>query len=652
MSQANVVVCFCTSSDANAILTAVKNYTIENQVNRTHIVWIASDAWATSDTAISGTEEFVNGFFGISPFSREFNSFTEYFTNINPYNITNDLWFCGYFSQKFGCQYANATNSTGCADSINSTGKNFTQNNIIPFIFDATYAMAIALDSVLKENCRFPYNITELECVNKTGNKMFKVGGVTLRDALFRVNFTGITDDPVSFDDFGDGLAKYTITNYVYGGTGEFKEVGVWDFSDPVGSRLTLGATNSINNVTSYCGGIAPCEIGFITNFQVGSGQCCWRCDACMGNQFSPSNSLSTECQVCPSGEWGNDPTNNNTGCVRIPINFINYNEWWCWVFLVFSLVGFVGWAIISVIYLANWNHKVVRASGREHCILMLIGAGICFALAFFTIAKPIIFTCVAWSLIYWLSLSLLIFPLLMKIIRIVRIFISKQNVHTRRFISWQWQVVFSLIPVAIVLSIVVISYATKQEVIEEMVLTSSELESPTIQLRCQQAHTGFIIVLYAIFILSVTILLFFAVLTRTYPKNYRESIHIMYASFALIVIMFVNVIVFFVLSDEFQVFRQLVQNLCLILIAYTILLAFFGPRLYYVLFGAKGLAAEDVVSSAAVDKTEMSTIEFKKSIGKKHPSILNPFDKYINQYQGESCIINIQCILYSVLQI
>ena len=637
VSRANVVVCFCTTTDANRILAAVNNHILTNQINRTHIVWIASDAWATSKSAISGLEGFVDGFFGISPFSEEFKSFTEYFTNISPYNISNDLWFCGFFREKFNCNFT-ATDSTRCPDSILSGGKPFTQNSKIQFIFDATYALAIALDSVLRENCKFPYNVSALECENLAGNAMVNVGRVLLRDALYRVNFTGITGDRVFFDGSGDGLAKYTIHNYVYNGMqsgGEFKVAGVWDASEPKENRLSLGnySNPKVDNITSYCGGTAPCEIGFRTDYQVGSARCCWTCEPCRGNTF---NSLadSEVCEECPSGEWGNSPTDNNNRCVKIPITFINYNEWWCWVFLVFSIVGLVGWLTICIMYLSNWNHRVVKASGRENCVLMLIGAGICFALAFLTVAKPLVFTCVVWSFIYWASLSLLIFPLLMKIVRIVRIFISKKGMHNRRFISWQWQLVFSLVPVAIVLSIVAISYATKPEVVEEVQFAFSELESPTIQIRCQQAHPGFTIVLYSIFVLSVILLLFFAILTRTYPKNYSESVHIMYASFALIVVISVNVVIFFVLPDEFQVYRQLVQNLCLILIAYTILLAFFSPRLWYILFGAKNSGDEDK-SYAASEKTDEGTMSLGKLL-KRHPSLRNPFDKYINKHKGE----------------
>ena len=628
-SRANIVVCFCTTTDANKIIRAVRDYVITNMPNRTHIVWIASDAWATSTLAVAGVEEFVDGFFGVAPFSQEYSEFTDYFTSISPYNITHDLWFCGYFSQVYNCTY-NATNSIKlmCPNSISDAnsmiGQSYQQNTIVPFIFDATYAMANALDSVLKEKCAFPYDISDNMCKDSSG-VFIEVGGETLRDALYKVNFTGTIRDFVSFDSSGNGQARYSIFNYKYNAEVMFQQIGVWDASIE-GNRLELSGYNPIDNVTSYCGGIAPCDPGFKTNYQVGSSLCCWTCESCRGDTYS-GGSFSTSCDTCPAGEWGNDPLENNTGCVPIELQFINYNVWWAWVFLVISVGGLAGWLVVSIIYLGNWTHRVVRYSGREHCVLMLVGAGLCFLLAFFTIAKPLIVTCVIWNLLYWLSLSLLIFPLLMKIIRIVRIFISKQNVHTKRFISWHWQIVFSLIPVGVVLFIVLISFSTKPGIVEILKFENA-LDTPTYQLKCDDAHDAFIITLYSIFILSVVILLFFAVLTRTYPKNYRESVHIMYSSFSLIVVMFGNVIVFFVLSTEYAVYRRLVQNICLMLIAATILLAFFGPRLFLLLF-RRDVKDDETNVDTNVTEGEEREKELKKNLAKKYPGILDPFAKY-----------------------
>ena len=174
-SHANIVVCFCTSPDANKIITAIRDYITTNMPNRTHIVWIASDAWATSTDAVSGVEKFVDGFFGVAPFSQEHPGFTNYFTNISPYNITHDLWFCGYFRQVYDCTY-NTTSSAKprCPNSIGEANTDFhepyQQNTKVPFIFDATYAMANALDSVLMEKCAIPFNISDNMCKERNGD--------------------------------------------------------------------------------------------------------------------------------------------------------------------------------------------------------------------------------------------------------------------------------------------------------------------------------------------------------------------------------------------------------------------------------------------------------------------------------------------------
>ena len=300
-SRANIVLCFCTTTDANSILTAVRSYLEANMINRTHIVWIASDSWATSLTAIKGVEEFVDGFFGVAPFAREYVNFTNYFTNINPYNITHDLWFCGFFRELLNCEYNTTNSSIKCPNSISEEVTDFQQNNIVPFIFDATYALANALNSVLVEKCEFPYIISDQKCKEKNGTNFISVGGETLRDALYKVNFTGTTRDFVFFDESGDGQAKYTIINYRYNNANQFQEIGVWD-SARSENKLDLMNFSKSDNITSYCGGIPPCEAGFKTNFQVGSKQCCWTCEPCIGNSNS-SNRFALTCERCPEGE-------------------------------------------------------------------------------------------------------------------------------------------------------------------------------------------------------------------------------------------------------------------------------------------------------------------------------------------------------------
>ena len=80
------------------------------------------------------------------------------------------------------------------------------------------------------------------------------------------MNFTGAALDFVFFDSSGDGEAKYSIYSYKYNADVLFQQIGVWDASTE-GNRLNLYGYNHIDNVASYCGGIAPCDLGFKTNY-------------------------------------------------------------------------------------------------------------------------------------------------------------------------------------------------------------------------------------------------------------------------------------------------------------------------------------------------------------------------------------------------
>lgn len=585
-SSANVVVCFCTDFDAERVLNRVNDF-LKSSESRDHIVWLASDAWATSETIAEGIEPFVHGYFGITPMSNIVEDFSDYFESLNPYTITHDPWFCGYFSERYNCNYTNDSNSAACPKSIRISEPDFIQNSFIAFIYDATYAFAYALDKVLKDNCRVPYSIVDQQCLAKSTNEYISLGGVILRQALQNVNFTSpITNNRVLFDSMGNGIPIYSVSNYQQTGNNTYrlKNVGLWD--EGLENRLNIslpvqfGPNSSLH---SYCNGIDPCEPGTSTDYT--ESRCCWICNLCRANTFS-TIVLSPNCTTCPEGQWGVNPLGPNTACAPIPIFEINFNHPLCYLLLPLATLGFCVYVAITIIYFVKWNSPVVKASGREHCILILIGAGIAFPLTLFACAKPTYPTCIIFSLFYWFSVSMLIFPLLAKVIKIVRIFVLTKKKHDLRFLEWPWQILFATLPVVAVECVVIIGYSTRPQVVTEGMSSNGPLP-PTIQRSCDQLHLGFGAFLYAVFIISALLLLVFAIITRNYPKNFRESVHIMYASFGLSAVILANGIVYFILlSNNLKPYLNLVNSLILIIIAGVILLSFFGPRVFFIITG------------------------------------------------------------------
>ena len=80
---------------------------------------------------------------------------------------------------------------------------------------------------------------------------------------------------------------------------------------------------------------------------------------------------------------------------------------------------------VIIVIFAINWNTPVVKSSGREQMLMLFVGIGICCILTFIILAPPSTAVCVFQRIDVWFWFSLAFGALLVKIIRVARIFYS-----------------------------------------------------------------------------------------------------------------------------------------------------------------------------------------------------------------------------------
>ena len=572
-SQASVVVVF---ADAYTV------WTLFNELNKTKSVqkftWIASDRWADSGGIPLDFPNIANGTFGFRLNTKYVGEFAHYFSQLTPDANIRDPFFSNYYTA-----YCNP-NGTHCPYGL-INHPYYSQGNHVPLIIDAVYVFAHAIQNFLDDNCDSPlrWNRTAQHC---DGMKL-SLTGENLLGYLHNVTFSGIQDRTVSFDDDGDPPGVYEIIRLQTNDSGQYEYVslGFWN-SAYAENALTLNNTDGIEKIDSTCSD--PCNEGYIRSITNQNCPSCFECIPCVGPTYS-MNSSGTNCSLCSDNHWGNNPLSGSTHCVPVEVRHLDFSNGWSITSMCIASITLIILAVITVIFVMTWNTPVVKSSGREEMIMLLIGIGACCVLTYIVVAPPSTGVCVFQRIGVWLCFSLAFGALLIKIIRVARIFHSiKSSAKRPRFTDPKHQVIFTIAIVAGQLILVAIGLGVDPPAVErdpEVVLTSSGQqtgEAPEIIETCQQPHTAILVLLLAYNFLIIVGCTILGLMTMGFPDNFNEAKHVMFTSFTLMVIWVLFMPLYFYTDDEFQ---SGVLALGIVLSAVALMAGVFFPRVFIIMF-------------------------------------------------------------------
>ena len=598
-SVATVVVVF---TDEPTVLALFEELSKTNNIHK--FVWIASDRWANSSLARNNFPEIAQGNFGFLPRHTEYvEEFDNYLSQLTPItNIRDPFFQMGIFNYV----YCNSVGSGfDCPEDL--TGDpSYSQKEVIPFIVDAVYVFAHAIQSFLDDNCDSPlkWNRATQQC---DGMKR-KLNGKNLLEYLYNVNFNGIQNRNVSFDENGDPSGVYEIINLQANDNGQYEyvSVGFWN-SAYKENALMLNGTNGNKEIVSRCSEL--CKEGYIRSITNQNCPSCFECIPCVGPTYS-MNSSGTNCSLCSDNHWGNNPLSGSTHCVPVEVRHLDFSSGWSITSMCIASITLIILAVITVIFVMTWNTPVVKSSGREQMVMLLIGIGACCVLTYIVVAPPSTGVCVFQRIGVWLCFSLAFGALLVKIIRVARIFYSIKSSVTKRprFTSPIYQVIFTMVIVAGQLILVVIGLGVDPPDVErdpEVVRTSSGQqtgEAPEIIETCQQPHTAILVLLLAYNFLVIVGCTILGLMTRTFPDNFNEAKHVMFTSFTLMVIWVLFVPLYFYTEEEFQ---PGVLALGIVLSAIALMAGIFFPRVFIIIFQRHMNTKEYAAKQSHVTATE-----------------------------------------------
>ena len=593
-STANVVVLFVNSGYADKLFEQLEIANRENGTNR-RFQWIASDGWARSSIVVSKYNKSVSGLLGTTASTLNHGGFHDYYSQLRPDNNFRDAWFDEFYEATFQCSLTSLDNPCGKLKSITDLNT-YAQDNVVPLIIDAVFSAAHTLHNFLEANCDIP--ILWYQNNHTCAGQRKELNGANLLRFFKNLTFISPTGHTISFDTEGNVAGVYDIVNYQQSqetGKSGFVTVGVWNAQTQSESGVKFKLSNSSIQFSvddsildrpreSQC---HLCQEGQYKTSVIGS--CCGRCVECLGNMYSTTRTAD-QCSVCDTNYWGNDPLNGSTSCVKVEEVYLKYSDIFSLVLMILAVGGMLAVIFVSIVFSLYWNTPIVKSSGREQMILLLIGISLCFVLTFVFVSKPSTGVCSFQRLGLWLSFSIILGALLVKLIRIARIFLRGQGSSRPRFISPPFQLFFTCLVVIGKMILVVFSmsfegiYPVSYKTLQSNPDNSNDF--PSLILTCNpHASAGRTATLILLVIYDSAIMIacnVLAIMTIRFPENFNESKYVAFTTFALGLIWLAFVSTFFSTVDHT---RTAIISLALNLSAFAVLVCMFGARVFIILF-------------------------------------------------------------------
>lgn len=133
-----------------------------------------------------------------------------------------NIWYNEFWEQRHKCKFNSKDSNVSVCTGEENTSVGYEQEGLVPFVIDAVYAFAKALDDIITVKCQKQ----DLECVES----LMPIPGDEMLNSIHNVSFTGPQGTDIRFNEDGDAFGYYNI--YQYQSTGlkkyDYVQVGTW----------------------------------------------------------------------------------------------------------------------------------------------------------------------------------------------------------------------------------------------------------------------------------------------------------------------------------------------------------------------------------------------------------------------------------------
>ncbi|KAK0066489.1 metabotropic glutamate receptor 2 [Biomphalaria pfeifferi] len=589
--RARVVILFVYSTQAKNVFISLGKLNISG-----HFIFIASDGMGTNYRSIyQGYENNILGMFSFSYYMSVVQEFYEYIRAINASESTNP-WLKPVWENILQCSFSNQT-----CDSQKDILQGFVFYQTTSLYIDTVLTLAHGAHNLITKLCPGATGSSAKECINNGSYYQF------LKNSSFD-SYNG----HVQFDSVGDVKGSYKINQVVF----DYPRISFVNLSSATyGPEAKLIGVYSIGsqriNYTQYNirwdhlnqeESVVPRELR--PNALMGVPEsvcsrpctpseyklqkdpaCCWECRECRDNERLIDNS--TGCKVCDMYTWPGD--SDFTTCLEIPLTHHSITDTLPLIQFCFGVAALVCACLVVFAYVYFRDIRVIKAASRELSILQMVAIFVGYFTVILFQFSPTSGSCGVLYFTFCLSFTWLYAPLLVKVIRIYRIFESGRTSHKRpRFVSPQSQLILTAFLIAIQVIICVYIYIEYKPTARK---TQPILTEKYVELSCHMTLPGLVSFLtYNLVLICLCIV--FAFKTRKLPDNFNESRFISMCVSTTLIIWMAFITTYFTASRDFV--RAMVLSVTLLLNHSVAIVFLYAPKIYAAVY----LPPEDFVTT------------------------------------------------------
>ena len=568
LSHLSVIVLFTDDNHSRIVLEVLK---ILNLNKRFILIFVFGSS--SRIDVIQGLEETAQGSLAIEYLVEENLDFKEYVFQQNPNNNMDDENFLLYYEEIFQCNLGvnisltnrQVFNKTCMQPYLNLSAENGYYYSPFPqFAIGAMYNFFQTLHDVM---ANYGCNESQSECPNfffyqrmiLAPNKIYELLSNALEKNFNAKNVPGVNSTYAIYN--LQPVSSATTISY------ENRIVGVWMLSERHKFKLNdlfFGRGKQASN--GHCS--LPCQPGYFQQHVNASSikSCCWECVKCPLKHVIINN----QCVPCSSTETANLITNK---CDLLPqVLFSIKGGWKEPIIISFSLLGIMIATCLVVLHVKYSKNEIIKASGLELSLAILIGVIILFSCPFYFFANPSALVCITRNMIPPFACMYIYGALLLKIVRVYRIFTKTKQTTILPFISKESQ-----ISTLMAFSVFQLSYTSLRYIggipVPDLILSD---DGSYVTVICKNAHNPMSILVDNIpLFLTLLITNIFGILCRDFDQHFHEAYYVAVTSYLTTVIW---TVFYFGLVYSKSNAEYLISALC-ILLGYASMLVLFYRR-------------------------------------------------------------------------
>ncbi|XP_066486224.1 vomeronasal type-2 receptor 26-like [Tiliqua scincoides] len=410
-------------------------------------VWIITSHWDFDSINVEGhfgTQTF-HGALSFTVHSNEPLGFQAFLQTIKPSWVKEDGFIQNFWEQAFDCliplsdeDERSKQTCTG-EEKLNSLPQTIFEMSMTGHsynIYNALHAVAHALHAVYGSS---PKHRVLLEPQD--------VQPWQLHSSLMKITFNTSAGDTVCFDENGQLIEGFGLTNWVTFPNRSFVRVKVGRL-EPFGKALTINDSRivwhkSFNQVLPLSVCNDNCYPGYSRKKREGEKFCCYDCVPCPEGMISDQKDMDS-CISCPDVQY---PSRAQNECLPKRIIFLSFEEPLGTILTLLAISFSLITVLVLGVFRKHQDTPIVKANNRSLTYILLISLLLCFICPLLFIGQPGKVTCLLRQVAFGIIFSVALSSVLAKTITVVLAFMAtKPGSRMRKWVGKRlaYSIVFS----------------------------------------------------------------------------------------------------------------------------------------------------------------------------------------------------------------